>query len=67
MKPCNEPCPKCESTDVDLEYVPEGGWYWIKTRSEIKRYEAEDETIIYACRRCGYQWEGCVAGEEDAK
>lgn len=66
MKPCEEACPKCGSSDAYRQFFPKGGR--IEDPSEtitsqleyvtFRVYNAKQDVMFHHCRTCQYEWLG---------
>lgn len=59
----NNTCPKCESTNIDIEPIEEDCWSWGRNEGHYTR------VIGYGglCLNCGHEWDASdsVAPEDD--
>lgn len=72
IPPCDQPCPKCGSTDIRRAFMLGGEKIDLRYSERYKRRinefvhisgggaEALKDHIAHRCRVCGYDWEGAT-------
>lgn len=61
--PCNIPCPKCGSVDINRTYLKKGDTWWRLRPGQVitsltgYREKVEKDFIAHTCRVCKYTWD----------
>lgn len=60
-------CSKCRNADLAVSFHKGSGYYDDGCGDSVKRrHSSQDgEHLHYTCRRCGYDWTGSVADEQE--
>lgn len=69
LKPCDELCSKCGSTDLHRLFVPANESIEVRCRKPGVRATASnrDDSIMHTCRCCGWYWFGRTLDQRQAQ